>query len=54
MKSNLEFYVEWLMPVVRGYCQSKNWEQFTVKLLGEQGKPEADKDYTLPEMMFAS
>jgi hypothetical protein len=52
MHSNTEFYVEWLMPVVRAYCQFKEWPQFSVNLLGEAGQPETGKDYCMPEVIF--
>ena len=53
MHSNTEFYVDWLLPVVRAYCQYKGWAQFSVNLLGEAGQPDELKDYCMPEVMFA-
>mmetsp|Transcript_1827 Transcript_1827/g.3271 ORF Transcript_1827/g.3271 Transcript_1827/m.3271 type:complete len:407 (-) Transcript_1827:243-1463(-) len=53
MHSNTEFYVDWLLPVVRAYCQHKGWAQFSVNLLGDAGQPEEGRDYCMPEVMFA-
>ena len=50
MQSNAEFYVDWLLPVVRAYCQERRWEQFSVKLLGEAGRPEEGRDYRMPQV----
>ena len=50
MQGNAEFYVDWLLPVVRAYCQVKEWGQFTVKLLGTAGRPEAGREYLMPQV----
>jgi hypothetical protein len=53
MQNNRPFYVDWLMPVVRAFCQHKQWDQFTVKLLGRDGEPEEDRDYSMPGVVFS-
>ena len=53
MRDNAEFYVDWLLPAVRAYCHFKGWDQFTVRLLGDDGIPEEGKVYLTPDVVLS-
>jgi hypothetical protein len=43
---NIQFYTEFLLPIIRSYCQTKGWEQVPVSVLGEAGIPIPGEDYS--------
>lgn len=47
IRKNTEFYVDFLLPRVRAYCQLKGWEQMTISVLREVGLSVAGQDYSL-------
>lgn len=43
---NIKFYTEFLLPIIRSYCQMKGWEQVPVAVLGSAGIPDATEDFS--------
>jgi formylmethanofuran dehydrogenase subunit B len=43
---NIQFYTEFLLPIIRSYCQMKGWEQVPVLVLGEAGVPIPGQDFS--------
>lgn len=48
VRTNPDFYIDFLLPNVRAYCQKMQWEQITVPVLGEAGVCVPGADYSRP------
>lgn len=43
---NKSFYIDWVLPKLRAYCQHKAWKQPVIACLGDEyGLPIQDFDY---------